>query len=274
MQSEKRWEHTVEQGMFLRRRAAHVPGSSLLFIHGLGESGLCFEALADREELEPYELLVPDLPGYGRSAWPEAPYALDEAAENLARWLVERGTEGVVLVGHSMGGVIAQLMARNHPELVGALVNVDGNLSAGDCVFSGRAASFELGEFATQGFDDVREGIYQQGTDDRALRGYYASLRLADPRVFHAHSLGLVELSRTEKLALDLAKLALPKLYIAGSPDGASPRSLQLLEQAGAPWVSVAPSGHWPFIDNPRTFTRELVAFLRESISPGKGAGS
>ena len=68
--------HLAEEGMFLRDTAPPEPGLTLLFIHGLGESGLCFEELARRPELKALRLLIPDLPGYGRSPWPAKPLAL------------------------------------------------------------------------------------------------------------------------------------------------------------------------------------------------------
>jgi len=256
--------------MFLRQRGRSESRRTLLFIHGLGESGLCFESIGLTRELEPYRLLVPDLPGDGRTVWPERSSSLEESADHLARWIEQLEIGRVVLVGHSMGGVIAQLLASRLPELVEALVNIDGNLSPADCVFSGRAAEYTLEDLISRGFDEIREDIYDQGEGDPALRGYYVSLRLTDPRVFHEHSLGLLELSRTEGLARDLAMMEIPSLYIAGSPGGACERSLRLLDEAGASWCSVSPSGHWPFIDRPRDFIERLVAFLKELPARGK----
>ena len=46
---------------------------TVLWIHGLGESGLCFERLLARPDLADWQHVVADLPGYGRTAWPTAP---------------------------------------------------------------------------------------------------------------------------------------------------------------------------------------------------------
>lgn len=264
--------HTLEQGMFLRDRPSAGPLSAgtLVHVHGLGESGLCFEHLLQRPELAElaaWHLLIPDLPGYGRSPWTDRPLSLAEQADVLALWLQGRATtqplaRPLVVVGHSMGGVVGQLLCERHPGLVDALVDVDGNLSIGDCVFSSQAAAQEPFDFAAGGFERMRATIYEAGRTDAAQRGYYVSLRLADPLLYHANSRDLVERSLPEDLAARLVALPMPTLYVAGAPGGASRRSRELLDAAGARWVSVAPSGHWPFIDQPEGYLEAVGAFL------------
>jgi pimeloyl-ACP methyl ester carboxylesterase len=119
-----------------------------------------------------------------------------------------------------------------------------------------------LAAFVHHGFDELRETILKEGFRDAAARGYYASLRLADPSTFHLHSRELVEMSCREDLARRMAALEVPVVYIAGSPGGACRRSLELLEAADVEVVAISPSGHWPFIDRPAGFSREMVRIL------------
>jgi len=101
--------HAVQAGMFVRE-VGPTASPALLWVHGLGESGLCFEAIARHPALGAWRHLVPDLPGYGRSAWPPEPLPLDAQADALAAWLEARGEAAVVVVGHSLGGVIGGLV--------------------------------------------------------------------------------------------------------------------------------------------------------------------
>jgi len=254
---------TVEHGMFVRT----VPGDpklpSLVFVHGLGESGLCFEQVVRRLRLGPWTRHVVDLPGYGRSVWGD-PISLEGLADHLAGWMrAAHPGERVIPVGHSMGGVLALLLAERHPDLIDGVVDVDGNKSLGDCTFSSQAACQPLDSFEAGGFDVLRSKVYAAGGRDMAQRGYYASLRLCDPRAFHRHSVELVELSGREDLAMRLASLAVRKVYVAGQPGGACARSMDLLREAKVPCLAIAPSGHWPFLDQPEAFAAALEAFLR-----------
>lgn len=250
--------------MFVRASGPESAGPALVFVHGLGESGLCFEAIVGYEGLSSFRCLIPDLPGYGRSKWPSSPLSLQGCAELLLRWLETRGEREAIVVGHSMGGVIALLMAERAPSLVSRLINVDGNMCLHDCAYSGRAARQPLEEYLQPfgGFSKLSDEIYRGGVDDDALRGYYVALRLADPRTYHAHSLELVDLSRDERLAVRFAALPQPKVYLAGVPNGASARSLELLDEVGVGWRGIEPSGHWPFIDQPKVFAAEVKRFV------------
>lgn len=259
--------HSQNHGMFLRtyeRRDRSRSGAPLLFIHGLGESGLCFERLVTLDAFATHRCLVPDLPGYGRSVWPKEPFTLGRAAELLIDLIKHVDIGPVVVVGHSMGGVVALDFAQKAPALARAVIDVDGNKTEADCTFSGRAAAMAIEDFVVPGggFDAMRADIFRDAQDDEALRGYYASLRLADPCLFYAHSCELVARSRARTLAADLAALPKPKAYIAGAPKGASPGSLDMLRQAGVPIAEISPAGHWPFIDQPENFAEKLTDIL------------
>jgi pimeloyl-ACP methyl ester carboxylesterase len=252
--------------MFVRETGPADAPLTLLYVHGLGESGLCFERLAAHPDLAAHRQLIPDMPGYGRSAWSDEPLALVDQADLLARWLEHRGEGPVVLVGHSMGGVLGTLFCRAHPERVRAFVNVEGNLSPDDCVFSGQAVRMDVERFVAGGFSKMRELIYAQGAELPAHRGYYASLRLCDPRLFHLNSRELVAISAREEMPRALAGLSIPCWYVAGRPDGVCPRSHQLLAEAGIEPIVLEPSGHWPFIDQPDRFAAELSAIAASLI--------
>jgi pimeloyl-ACP methyl ester carboxylesterase len=253
---------TIEHGMFVRSLGEVGELGTLLYIHGLGESGLCFEKLVCRAELAGARQLIPDLPGYGRSAWRDQPLSLVEHADLLAALLRARGEQGVTLVGHSMGGVVALLLAERHRDLVARLIDVDGNVSPPDCAFSSQATAVDLDLFRAASFAALIDQIYRDGLGDAARRGYYVSLRLCDPRAYHQNSTELVAESQGLDIAERLVRLDVPVVYIAGAPRGASRRSRALLDHAGVRTVEISPAGHWPFIDQPDAFTRAMLDFL------------
>ncbi len=99
-------------------------GARLVFLHGLFGQGRNFATIAKTLQPEFRSLLV-DLPNHGGSAWTEEfTYELmaDAVAERLRDGFV---ADPVHVVGHSMGGKVAMVLALRHPELVDRLVVVD-----------------------------------------------------------------------------------------------------------------------------------------------------
>lgn len=257
------FEQDHRKGIHWRRWVGDRPRGSVFHIHGLGESGLCFETLIQHPKLAGWNHYVPDLPGFGKSPSLAAPASLDDYATLVGRLIHENCRAPVSLVGHSMGGALGQLVCEANPELLDGFVNVEGNLSLDDCVFSGQAAAAPLGDFLAGGFERLADGVCQDGLEDPPQRGYYASLRLCDRKQFYASSRELVELSAGETLARRFAGLPLrAKLFVAGLKGGAGSRSLDLLRQAGAPWVGFEASGHWPFLSEGDRFAGMLRDFL------------
>lgn len=254
--------HAIEKGMFVRECPGERAEPALLLIHGLGESGLCFEELAAHPRLSGRRRLIPDLPGYGRTPWPGEPMGLADTADYLAEWLKWRKERPVVVLGHSMGGVVALLLAERHPALVAGVIDVDGNKSAQDCSFSAPTSALSEEQFLRLGFGQLQEKVFRGSVNEPALRGYYVSMRLCDPRTFYRQSRELVELSREELMAERLARLRKPVVFVAGCPGGAAPRTLELIAEAKVPCVKIEPSGHWPFIDQPDQFANAVGEFL------------
>lgn len=258
-------ETAVEQGFFLRTFGTGKEVRTLLIVHGLGDWGGTYEALAERPPLSGMRVLVPDLPGYGLSPRPAAARSLGGLADDLADLLRRRADEPAFVMGHSMGGVIAQLMAERHPALVQAVIDVEGNISKDDCTISGKVAAQSAHEFRRSGFAALLDRMERAAQNDAGAAMYLRTVRMSDPAAFHRHSGELVALSRVEDLARRLAGLPMPACYIAGSPAGAGPRSIALLAQAAVPVTVIRRAGHCPFIDQPDAFLSALARALAGS---------
>jgi len=264
---------SCESGMFVRELNSWND-KCILWIHGLGESGLCFEKIVKHELFSSYRHLIPDMPGYGRSLHPETPLSIENCASHLATWLKGKGVRHVIVAGHSLGAIVGLILTRNHPELVTHLIDIDGNKSLKDCAYSGKAVGVEPEEFAQRIFPEMLDKIYFSGSNSEAVsgqafRGYYVSLRMCDVAAFYKQSLELVAYSKNEHLAEDLKKCGKPNIYIAGHPGGTDKRSLELLEQAEVEVVKLSPSGHWPFMDCPQKFAEVVYEFLNREQSAG-----
>jgi pimeloyl-ACP methyl ester carboxylesterase len=77
-----------------------------------------YDALVDAG----YRVVALDHRGHGRGLRAMAPFRLDDCAADAAAVLRRLGVAPAIVVGYSMGGVIAQLMARDHPDVMAGLV--------------------------------------------------------------------------------------------------------------------------------------------------------
>jgi len=104
-------------------RTLGTSGSPIVFLHGLAASGSYWGAAYD-PLAGSHRLVFPDLLGFGRSPRPLSGYGPDDHATAVAKCLHEIGTvdEPALLVGHSLGTLIALRVAAVYPELVAGVV--------------------------------------------------------------------------------------------------------------------------------------------------------
>jgi pimeloyl-ACP methyl ester carboxylesterase len=95
----------------------------MVLLHGLTASGANWAPVAPVLASR-YRVHAPDLRGHGTSDWP-GEYSFDALVADVVGFLDALALPRVVLVGHSMGGVVAHLLASRYPDRVAALVLED-----------------------------------------------------------------------------------------------------------------------------------------------------
>jgi pimeloyl-ACP methyl ester carboxylesterase len=113
-------------------------GRPMVLVHGLGGAATNWTRLAPLLARS-RRVIIPDLPGHGRSGSIGRHADLGAYAESIVAVLEQETTAPAAVVGHSMGGVVALRLAVSHPERVSALALV---ASAGISSTSRRAAAF------------------------------------------------------------------------------------------------------------------------------------
>jgi pimeloyl-ACP methyl ester carboxylesterase len=93
----------------------------VLLLHGLNDCHLTWRRVAPALGRS-RRVLMPDLPGHGFSDRPDASYELGWYAHLMARWIDAVGLEQVDVVGHSLGGGIAQVLLLESPARIRRLV--------------------------------------------------------------------------------------------------------------------------------------------------------
>ena len=145
--------------------------ATYVFLHGLLGQGKNWSTIA--RLLLPASSLLVDLPDHGRSAWSDD-VSYESMAEAVADLLREVAAPGsVTLVGHSMGGKVAMLVALAHPELVARLAVVDISPSERNAVefvrYLDAMLAIDLSQISTRADADAR---LVDGVPDPVVRGF------------------------------------------------------------------------------------------------------
>ena len=99
---------------------------TLVFIHGLGDEADTWRHIMPLFCSHGYRCIAPDLPGFGRSQW-RGGISVSCHAQAVIRLMVECGVDSpVVLIGSSMGCGVAELVAFRRPDIVQAMIFLDG----------------------------------------------------------------------------------------------------------------------------------------------------
>jgi haloacetate dehalogenase len=118
------------------RRGGRRGAPALLLLHGYPQTGAIWRRVAERLAGD-FELLIPDLRGYGASSKPpglpdHANYSKRAMADDVARLMTAFGHERFFVCGHDRGGRVAHRLALDHAERVERLVGARHRADAGD----------------------------------------------------------------------------------------------------------------------------------------------
>jgi len=240
----------------------------LVFLHGVGGGHHAWERQLPHFAQLGYPSHAWDQPGYGESATVE-PYDFEQVSAALRRLIEALGGEPVVLVGHSMGGMVAQEAYARFPELVKALV-----LCFTSPAFAGADTAFAR-EFIAARLAPLEAGLTMAEIAARLMptmrgsRSDPAGLALAErvmaavpPETYRK----AVRMLTTFDRRRELAAIRVPTLLIAGTDDRtAPPEVMRKMAQKipGAEFVLLEGCGHLGPMDQPQAFNAALEDFLR-----------
>ena len=97
---------------------------SIVFLHGLMTNGLCWSDLAHQLE-DDYDIIMPDARGHGCSSVPDFGYSYEDHANDIAGLIEALKLSHPYVLGHSMGGMTAAVVASRKPNLLRGLILVE-----------------------------------------------------------------------------------------------------------------------------------------------------
>jgi 3-oxoadipate enol-lactonase len=235
--------------------------SSLLFLHGVGGGHHAWEHQVPYFGRLGYPSHAWDQPGYGHSPIVE-PYDLEHIAASLARLIESLADEPVVLVGHSMGGMIAQEACARYPQLIKALA-----LCFTSPAFAGGGSEF------TKQFIAARIAPLDQGKTMAQIAAQLIPTMGSNSKLAVQVMSGVppdtyrkaVRLLTTFDRRKELAKIKVPTLLVAGSEDKTAPPAvMERMAQKipHAEYILLDKCGHLGPMDQPEAFNDALHSFL------------
>lgn len=262
---------------------AGVGGFPLMLLHGFTGSREDFVDWFDELAAAGWHVVAPDHRGHGGSQKPddEEAYSLATLASDAVALADQLGWDEFVLLGHSMGGMVAQLVAIEAPERVAALVLMDtahGPLPLDhEQVALGAQAARELGmEWLAQYFAANPSPLATEA-DERVRRERPGYVEFGE-RKFLASSPAmyaslLFELVHQEDRLHQLAEVTVPTLVLVGEQDAMFiPFSQRMAATMPAGRLKVIPdAGHSPQFESPDAWWDALSSFLAELADHASG---
>lgn len=234
-------------------------GPAVVLVHGLGSSDAHWLPTA-RILARRFRVTLVDLPGHGPSDMPQD-FSLEQVTVALDRALAEIGDEPVILVGHSLGGLVAASEALAHPERVRGLVLVETALSP---QVPPDARNELLAQLDAQ-YDALIHAAYLDfGRDSLQGERLYWEVAQLDPDVVKPW----IRLAWTADLSTQIRKLIPPMLAVLAPrswPEGEPwERTARELGYEGVPDVEavrIDGCGHFVMLDRPDELARLIERF-------------
>ncbi len=258
--------------MLLPHFSALGAGPTVLMLHGAAGGHRSFAPQIERYALEGYRAIAWDMPGYGLSA-PVEPYGVRGLAQSCIR-LIEAlqppeappAQRAVALIGHGLGGMVAQEVVLRRPDLVARLV-LTGSTSGDPDACWAKDAQAQLAQLARSDMGQLAHSVLADQTGPLALAEGVALARHCMARVSPVtYRLALQAQASFDRDAM-LAQIHLPTLLIAGQSDRcASGAAIARMagKIQGSRWVQMPGVGHWQHLEAPDAFDELVLDFLRE----------
>lgn len=247
------------------------PKPGVVFLHGIGGAGRVWAAQLASFAAAGFEATAPDLLGYGgRPA--VAALTFEALAADVETAIAERGLGRPILVGHSMGGMVAQTMLRRRPDgyRAAALACTSPAFGSPSGELQRKFVADRLGPLdAGASMADLAPALVERmmgPTPDRAGRALAIEVMGAVPADTYRAAVNCL-VGFDERASL--ARIAVPVLCLAGEEDPNAPPAVMERMAAripGARYVCLPGVGHLPNLEAAAAFDGAILDFLHEAL--------
>jgi non-heme chloroperoxidase len=245
----------VEQG--------NAKGIPVIFLHGITDSWHSYETVLPLLPANIHAFAISQR-GHGDSERPAEGYLPKDFADDVAAFIKEKKIGKAIIVGHSMGGFVAQQFAVLHPQLLKGLVIIGS-----DPAFTDNPGMPEFhqmvmelsGSIDYKFMDEFQKSTLSKPIDPDYYKTVVAEGMKVPARVFQAALTGMVGADLTK----DIRKIQVPAIIFWGDKDGVCFRKDQdefLKNIKGSKLVIYEGIGHALHWEEPARFAKDLVAFI------------
>ncbi len=247
---------------------SHGAGRTVMFLHPIGTCGAFWDGVVQRIA-DHYRCVAIDLRGHGDSDVPSQGFSLDDLAADAIELLrMERAT-GAVIVGCSLGGMVAQGIALQAPELLSGIVLADTSYRQ---TAEGRNAMQQRADASRKGMPGMIATALTRwfpapflALNPPEVQACRAWLSDDEPMVVSWAWEAIRDLDYGERLK----DIQLPALVLRGSLDVASQRDTmqemaKLLPRAR--YTEIDGAGHLAPLEQPEAFSAKLCEFLERDV--------
>jgi pimeloyl-ACP methyl ester carboxylesterase len=262
-------------------------GHTVVLLHGNNFAGFYFGVVIDALRKDGFRVIVPDQIGYGRSSKSIIPYYLADMARNTRSILQSLNINRAMIVGHSMGGMVAARFATQYPDVTERLV-LFNPIGLTDARFSNPVGDPEeaykrnlASTYQTIRASLMRYVAHKPSAWNAEFESYarirYAWTLSADwPRLARVQAL-INNVIYLDPVVYDWAHIQAPTLVYGGAEDmlAGTPAAFQegmkhiaATIPNGKARLELLPGlGHVPFLEAPERSLPPLTAFLKEGLT-------
>jgi pimeloyl-ACP methyl ester carboxylesterase len=233
----------------------------IVFLHGFGSTKEDYADIIRQVKLSDYPFLAYDAPGCGETSCSNLEkVSIPFLVETAIRILEHEKIKEFHLVGHSMGGLTALMLADYMPNKVLSFTDIEGNIAPEDCFLSRQIVDFPSNDYN----EFFHYFIERTKTSPSYSSPLYASTlkykvrAAAVPGIFNS----MVNLSDNGNLMEKYLTLPCPKMFMHGDQNN-NLSYLKHIESKGVRLSKITECGHFPMYSNPIMMWQELINFLK-----------